>query len=81
MKVRVTIYREVEVDINSPALEELNTSFRITPIANWGEVDSNLVDQGVEDVEKALGIPFGDEYAPETIGRVCAMDGEIILEW
>lgn len=81
MKVRVTILREIEVDINSPALEELDANFRAIPMENWGEIDDNLVNQGVEDVEKALGIPFGDDHALETISRVCAMDGEPIIEW
>jgi hypothetical protein len=81
MKVRVDICREIEVDINSSALEELDANLRGTPLADWGKIDNNLVMQGIKDVEKALGIPFGDEYAPETISRVCAMDGEPILEW
>lgn len=81
MKVCVNIVREIEVDINSPALEELDTTYRITPSSDWHKIDSTLVDQACLDVEKALGIPFGDDYAPETISRVCAMDGEPIIEW
>lgn len=82
MKVRVRIVRDVEVEINDPAVAELDAFWRNNEIPTSYSPELNaLVDKAARAVEKATGIPFGDDDAPETISRVCAMDGESILEW
>ena len=80
MKVKVHIVREVE--INDPAVAELDAFWRNNdiPTSYSPELDA-LVCRAARAVEKATGIPFGDDDAPETISRVCAMDSESILEW
>lgn len=79
MKVKVYIVREVK--INDPAVAELDAFWRNNdiPTSYSPELDA-LVDRAARAVEKATGIPFGDD-ASETISRVCAMDGESILEY
>ena len=80
MKVKVHIVREVE--IKDPAVAELDAFWRSNeiPTSYSPELDA-LVCRAARAVEKATGILFGDECAPETISRVCAMDGESILEY
>ena len=80
MKVEVHIIREVE--INDPVVAELDAFWRNNdiPTSYSPELDA-LVYRAARAVEKATGIPFGDDGAPETISYVCAMDGESILEW
>ena len=80
MKVKVHIVREVE--INNPVVAELDAFWRNNdiPTSYSPELDA-LVYRAARAVEKATGIPFGDDGAPETISYVCAMDGESILEW
>ncbi len=79
MKVKVYIVREVE--INDPAVAELDAFWRNNeiPTSYSPELDA-LVYRAARAVEKATGIPFGDDDAPETISCVYAMDGESILE-
>ena len=79
MKVKVHIVREVE--IKDPAVAELDAFWRSNeiPTSYSPELDA-LVNKAARAVEKATGIPFGDDDAPETISYVCAMDGESILE-
>lgn len=80
MKVKVHIVREVE--IKDPAVAELDAFWRSNeiPTSYSPELDA-LVCRAARAVEKATGVPFGDEDAPETITYVCAMDGESILEY
>ena len=80
MKVKVYIVREVE--INDPAVAELDAFWRNNdiPTSYSPELDA-LVYRAARAVEKATGILLGDDAAPETISRVCAMDGESILEY
>ena len=82
MKVKVSVVRDVEVEINDPAVAELDAFWRNNEIPTSYTPELNaLVDKAVLAVEQATGIPFGDENASETISYVCAMDGESILEW
>ena len=82
MKVKVSVVRDVEVEINDPAVAELDAFWRNNEIPTSYTPELNaLVDKAVLAVEQATGIPFGDEDAPETIACVCAMDGETIIEW
>ena len=79
MKVRVHIVREVE--INDPAVAELDAYWRSNEIPTSYSPELNaMVDRAARAVGKATGIPFGDEGASETISCVYAMDGESILE-
>ena len=82
MKVKVHVVRDVEVEVNDPAVAALDAFWRNNkiPISYSPELNE-MVDKAVLAVEQATGIPFGDEDAPETIAGVCAMDGEPILEW
>ena len=82
MKVKVHVIREVEVEVNDPIVAELDSFWRNNEITTSDSPGLNeMVDKAVLAVERATGIPFGDENAPETIAGVCAMDGEPILEW
>ena len=82
MKVKVHIVRDVEVEINDPAVAELDAFWRNNEIPTSYSPELNtMVKKAVIAVEKATGIPFGIEDAPETIFCVYAMDGESILEY
>ena len=82
MKVKVHVIKEVEVEVNDPAVAELDAFWRNNEISTSDSPEVNeMVDKAVLAVEEAIGIPFGDETAPETIAGVYAMDGEPILEW
>ena len=82
MKVKVHVIRDVEVEIDDPAVAELDAFWRNNEISTSSSPELNeMVDKAVLAVEEATGIPFGDETAPETIAGVYAMDGEPILEW
>ena len=82
MKVKVHVFRNVEVEINDPAVAELDAYWRNNKAQTSSSPELNaLIDRAILAVEKATGIPFDDENAPETISYVCAMDGESILEW
>lgn len=82
MKVRVSIVREIEVEVDNPVFAELDTYYREhdAPILFNKELEKKSA-EAVKAIEKAVGLPFGDEYAPETIISVLAMDGEAIIEW
>lgn len=82
MKVKVHVVKDVEVEIDDPIVAELDSFWRNNkiPISYSPELNE-MVDKAILAVERATGIPFGDEDAPETIAGVCAMDGEPILEW
>ena len=81
MKVKVHVVRNVEVEIDDPVVAELDAFWRNgKPISYSPELNA-MVNKAVIAVEKATGIPFGDENEYETISCVCAMDGESILEW
>ena len=80
MKVKVHIVREVEVEINDPAVAELDAFWRNNEIPTSSSELNALVDRAVLAVEQATGIPFDDENAPETIIYVGTMDGEAIIE-
>ena len=84
MKVKVHVVKkvEVEVEVNDPAVAELDAFWRNNEISTSDSPELNeMVDKAVLAVEEATGIPFGDENAPGTIAGVYAMDGEPILEW
>ena len=82
MKVKVHVIRDVEVEIDDPAVAALDAFWRNNEITTSDSPGLNeMVDKATLAVERATGIPFGDEDAPETIAGVCAMDGEPILEW
>ena len=84
MKVKVHVVKkvEVEVEVNDPAVVELDAFWRNNEISTSSSPELNeMVDKAVLAVEEATDIPFGDETAPETIAGVYAMDGEPILEW
>ena len=82
MKVRVSIVREIEVEVNNPVFAELDTYYREhdAPVRFTKELEEKTT-EAVKAIEKIVGLPFGDEYAPETIINVLAMDGEAIIEW
>ena len=82
MRVRVSIVREIEVEVDNPVFAELDTYYREhdAPICFNKELEEKSA-EAVKAIEKAVGLPFGDEYAPETIINVLAMDGEAIIEW
>ena len=82
MKVKIHLFKEVEVEIDDPAVAELDAFWRNckAPFSHLPELDEK-VKKAVLAVEQATGIPFGDENAPETISAVLAMDGEAIIEW
>ena len=82
MKVKAHVVRDVEIEINDPIVAELDAFWRNNKIqTSYSPELEAMVDKAVLAVERATGIPFGDENAPETITYVCAMDGESILEW
>ena len=82
MKVKVNVVREIEVEINNPAIAELDNWWRTHDRAVWMKNSpSELIETSMRAVEETVGIPFGDDDAKETIVSVCAMDGEPILEW
>ena len=82
MRVKVAIMREIEIEVNDPIVEELDTFWRSAepPVPTSAELDE-MVSKAVSAVEKVVGLPFGDGDAPETILNVCALDGEPIIEW
>ena len=83
MKVKLNVSRTIEIEVNDPAVAELDALWRnadrlsVTPVREVEE----LTLKAVRAVEEASGIPFGEEDAPETIWAVSAMDDEPILEW
>ena len=82
MKVKVHVVRDVEVEVDDPIVAELDSFWRNNEIPTSYSPELNeMVEKAALAIEKATGIPFGDEDAPETIAGVCAMDGEPILEW
>lgn len=84
MKVKITVSKEIEVDIDSKALETLDTLYRTTPMDKWKDIDNELVRKACNDVEKATGMRFPDDTrldGEEVITGVYAMDGEAIIEW
>ena len=81
MRVKVAIHHEIEVEVNSTALEQVDQFWRNTPQTNWNAMPSDLLLKATQDVEAVTGLPFGDSQAKETIYAVYAEDGEPILEW
>lgn len=82
MKVRVSIMREIEVEVDNPIFAELDTYYRENGIpARFDKTLEEKSAEAVKAIEDAVGLPFGDEHAPETIVNVLAMDGEAIIEW
>lgn len=82
MTVRVSIMREIEVEVDNPVFAELDTYYREhgVPIHFTKELEDKS-HEAIKAIEKVVGLPFGDEYAPETIVNVMSMDGEAIIEW
>lgn len=82
MKVKVNVIREIEVEIDNPAIIELDNWWRTHNHTDWmKDSPSELIETSMRAVEEAIGIPFGDDNAKETVVSVLAMDGEPILEW
>lgn len=85
MKVKVAIQRTVEVEINNPVLEELDTFWRTNdaPVPAYAHPHlEETMNEAVKAVEAVVGIPFGHgEEETENIYGVYAMDGEPIVEW
>ena len=89
MKVKVNVSYEIEADINSESLEALNAFYHENPTSSWDanrEFIHSNTDKAVADVEKALGMSFGDEIAFARGEKIiCAVydaeDHEAILEW
>ena len=75
MKVKVTIAREVEIEVKeNSAIAILDKSLRKKEFIP-------STSKAIKEIETAVGLPFGDENAPQTIISVIAEDGEAILEW
>ena len=84
MKVKVSIQRTVEVEIDNPVIEELDTFWRTNdhPVPAYAHPHlEETINEAVKAVEEVVGIPFGNDEASETIDAVYAMDGEPIIEW
>ena len=79
MKVKVSVLREEEIEIESAALNYL------IDISNEDDYNilatQDLINEAVEDIEKIVGLPFGDSKTNETICAVYTMDNQTILEW
>lgn len=79
MKYKISVIREIEMEIESEALEKLakdplneahNPSF------------SDWIDETIADVERATGIPYANPDAVETISAVYTADNHIaLMEW
>lgn len=82
MRVKLCVVREIEIEVNDPAIAELDAHWREhgAPVESTPGLDA-LVSKAIKAVEEASNLPFGDENAPETISAVLAMDGEAIIEW
>ena len=83
MKVQISIVKQIEIDVESEALERLDHLYRTTLYENWKDIDYNLVEQACLDVEKATGLRFASYANPdgeEVVIGVYAMDGEAIIE-
>ena len=81
MKVKVFIQKlvETEMEINDPTFELLNELQN-----NNEETPPSLVDMAIKAVEKAVGLPFGDDDCRTNDSYIVAvqdMDEEPILEW
>lgn len=82
MKVRVSIMREVEVEVDNPVFAELYSYYREHGVpARFDRELEEKSAEAVKAIEKVVDLPFGDEYASETIINVMAMDGRAIIEW
>ena len=81
MKVKVHIGREIEVEVNSPAVEKLDEFYRTHHIDEWNSVSEDMLNEAIRAMEQVVGLPFGDDNAKETIVAVYAMDDNAILEW
>lgn len=83
MKVKVSITRDVVIDINDPCIKELDNFWRENShvAVSVSHELADKIEKATKAVENAVGIPFGNNEAFETIYSVCAMDGEPILEW
>lgn len=79
MKVKVSVLREEEIEIESAALNYL---IDISDEDDYNILATqDLINEAVEDVEKIVGLPFGDSKTNETICAVYTMDNQTILEW
>lgn len=84
MKVKIVIatYTEKEVEVDSPELEQLDNFWRNNHWSTWKGQTESIVNKAVQDVEKVVGLPFGDENGEDIyIVAVNAMDDETILEY
>lgn len=84
MKVKVSIQRTVEVEVDNPIIEKLDTFWRTIdhPIPEFAFPHlEKAMNEAVKAVEEVVGIPFGHgEEESENICGVYAMDGEPIIE-
>lgn len=79
MKVKVSVLREEEIEIESAALNYL---IDISDEDDYNILATqDLINEAVEDIEKIVGLPFGDSKTNETICAVYTMDNQTILEW
>jgi hypothetical protein len=83
MKVKVAIQRTIEVEVDNPAVEELDAFWRTTdipiPMFDLPTLDE-LIDEAVKAIEEVVGIPFGNGEVSENICGVYTMDGDPIIE-
>lgn len=82
MKVKCCVMKLVEVET------EIDDKFRALAVPRpWEDEalmaeDNPIWDECTEAVEKALDIPFGDEFAPAYICSVTsAENNELMIEW
>ena len=84
MKVKVAIQRTVEVEVDNPVVEELDTFWRTTdipiPMFALPTLDE-LMDEAVKAIEEVVGIPFGHGEVSENICGVYTVDGDTLIEW
>ena len=84
MKVKVAIQRTIEVEVDNPIVEELDTFWRTTdvpiPMFALPTLDE-LMDGTVKAIEEVVGIPFGNGEVFENICGVYTMDGVSLIEW
>lgn len=79
MKCKISVMREIEVNVESEALAKIAADPTNDAVSSLYD---DWIDEAIEDVEKATGIPFGDKNAVETISGVYDIDtGEPLLEW
>lgn len=84
MKVKVAIQRTIEIEVDNPVVEELDTFWRTTdipiPMFALPTLDK-MTNEAVKAIEEVVGIPFGHGEVSENICEVYTMDGVPLIEW